>query len=102
MRLGLVLVTAAARLRLPWWPLHPVAFLIWGTYPANRFAFSFLMGWALKTTVTSLGGGRAYHAMVPLMIGIVAGEVAISFFWLAVGTLYYFSTGMSPTWYSVI
>jgi hypothetical protein len=99
--LVLVLVTAAARLRLPWWPLHPVAFLIWGTYPADRFAFSFLLGWAIKVAVTQLGGAQAVRAMVPLMVGIIAGEVGISFFWLGYGAIYYFVSGQNPAWYGV-
>src|SRR5690606_21185300 len=56
----LVFSTAIARLRLPWWPLHPIAFLVWGTYPITMFAFSFLLGWAVKATVMKTAGAKGY------------------------------------------
>ncbi|NJL32158.1 MAG: hypothetical protein HC898_11345, partial [Phycisphaerales bacterium] len=37
--LSLVIATALARLRLPWWPIHPVMFIFWGTYPANTLQY---------------------------------------------------------------
>jgi hypothetical protein len=100
---GLVLAigTAAARLRLPWWPLHPVAFAVWGTWPMIVLAFSFFLGWIVKASVVSIGGARAYHQLKPLMIGVIAGELAISLTWTAVGAIYYFVTGQPPAKYNV-
>ena len=92
----LLLLTTVARLRLPWWPLHPIVFLIWGTFPATQFAFSFLIGWAAKSTVMSVGGAAAYRLTLPIMIGLVAGDFAAAFFWILVGTAYYLATGQPP------
>lgn len=98
---GLMAVCAAARLRWPWWPLHPVVFLVWGTYPATVFASSFLIGWAVKQTVLATRGAQGYRALVPLMVGVIAGELVINCVWLGVGTVYYLMTGMTPSSYSV-
>ena len=82
--------TAWARLRFAWWPLHPVVFLIWGTMPSFRLAVSFLVGWAIKAAVTQVGGARAYHRVLPLMVGVIAGELLVALFWISFGTGYYF------------
>lgn len=101
--LGLVLVltTAAARLRLPWWPLHPVAFLVWDTYPIIMFGASFLLGWMIKAAVVGTTGARGYHAVRPLMIGVIAGELLSALLWMGVGASYFFATGQRPVTYSV-
>jgi hypothetical protein len=94
---SLLLITAAARLRLPWWPLHPVAFLVWGIYPITQFSFSFLLGWLVKVGVMKAGGAKAYHDVKPLMVGLIGGEIIASLLWIIVGTVYYFYTGIKPT-----
>ncbi|MEX0775157.1 MAG: DUF6785 family protein [Phycisphaeraceae bacterium] len=101
--LGLVLLTAcaAARLHLPWWPLHPIAFLVWGTHPGNVFAVSFLIGWALKAAVVSTTGATGYRRGMALAWGVIAGEVTIKCVWLSVGALYYMGTGTTPRAYVV-
>jgi hypothetical protein len=101
--LGLVLAlgTAFARLRLPWWPVHPVAFLVWGTYPIFCFGPSFLVGWLVKWGVTSSTGARGYRALRPLMIGVIAGELLAGLMWMVVGAGYYFFTGRTPAAYTI-
>jgi hypothetical protein len=99
--LALVLGTSAARLRLPWWPLHPVAFLVWDTYAIIMFGPSFLLGWMFKASVVGLGGARAYHTLRPLMIGVIAAELTSGLFWVGVGIIYYFATGQRPATYAI-
>ncbi len=101
--IGMVLVIGAYFLRTRWsrWPIHPVLFLVWGTYPANRFAFSFLLGWAAKMAVVKVGGARLANRVLPFAVGIIAGELAISFVWLGVGTTYFLATGHSPPHFSI-
>ncbi len=74
---GLVLVGlfALARLRLSKWPLHPVLFLVWHTYPGRIFAASFLVGWAIKAAVMKYGGAHLHQKLKPLMIGLIAGDM---------------------------
>ncbi|HEY4102614.1 MAG TPA: DUF6785 family protein [Polyangiaceae bacterium] len=101
--LGLVLAlgTAFARLRLPWWPIHPVAFLVWGTYPIFAFGPSFIIGWLVKWGATSSTGARGYRALRPLMIGVIAGELLAGLMWMIVGASYYFFTGRTPAAYTI-
>jgi hypothetical protein len=94
--LGLVLVLAFCRLRFTRWPLHPVMLLVWGTFPAWRFAPCFLIGWALKQTIVKYGGANLYRRLMPLFTGLIAGEVLGYLFGVVVGLAYYFITGELP------
>ncbi|MEX0886918.1 MAG: DUF6785 family protein [Phycisphaeraceae bacterium] len=99
--LGLVLATAAIRLRFPKSPLHPVTFLVWGTWAIAQFAFSFLIGWMVRAAVVQLGGAQAFHRLKPFMVGIIAGELVLGLFWMIFGAVYFFITGQIPASYSI-
>jgi len=92
---GLVLACSALRLRYTWWPIHPVLFLVWGTFASSVLAASFLVGWLLKTVVTHFGGGSAYRKYKPLFVGMVAGEFLAGLIWQAVGLVYYLVRGVA-------
>mgnify|MGYP006289341899 CR=1 FL=1 len=99
----LVLVFSAFRLRWPFWPLHPVMFLVWDTWPMVKCGFSFLLGWALKKAVTQLAGHRAYRDLKPLMVGIVAADLLAGLVSMSVGAVYYAVTGVpAPVRFSVL
>jgi len=96
---GFVLLFSVLRIRYAWWPLHPVLFLAWTTYPLREFCPSFLIGWTVKTAVTRLGGHKAYRKWMPLMIGAIAAEVVGALVWMAVGAIYYGATDVLPISY---
>ncbi|HUT24377.1 MAG TPA: DUF6785 family protein [Sumerlaeia bacterium] len=100
--LSLVLVFAIGRLRYSKWPLHPVMFLVWSTWPGAIFCASFLLGWFLKAVVSKYGGGIACNKLKPLMIGLIAGEILGGLFPSIVGTIYYFATQEQPKPFSVL
>jgi len=93
---GLVFVFTLGRLRFPKWPLHPVMFLYWTTFPALWIFPSFLVGWAVRSMVTRFGGGVAYRNIRPLMFGLAAGEVVGAVIPLIIGWIYYMKTGEFP------
>ena len=84
------------RLRVPKWPLHPVMFLLWATYPMSMTTHSMLIGWLLKKCVLRFGGIKMAKNMRPLMIGIIAGEVLSAVIFMIVGFIYYNNTGDKP------
>lgn len=99
---ALLLGCAIARIRLPWWPIHPVLFLVWGTYPANYFAASFLLAAAVKAGVTKVGGAKAYDDAKPLMVGLIVGDILMIIVWSIVGTIYYLNTNHQPPSYLIL
>ena len=100
--LVLVIATSILRLRFTWWPLHPVLFLCWGTFPAMCFAQSLLLGWVVKTGVTKFGGGKKYHELKPLMVGIIAGDLLGGLLFMIIGAAYTAKTGrQTPIQYQI-
>ncbi|MBN2452381.1 MAG: hypothetical protein JXR77_18485 [Lentisphaeria bacterium] len=94
-----VVVFSMLRLRVPWWPLHPVLFLIWATYPLAVMSHSFLLGWMVKKAALRFGGNRLVQRMKPFAIGVIGGEICGALVFMAVGAVYFFWTGRKPITY---
>jgi hypothetical protein len=94
--LGLVLLCNVARMRFPWWPIHPVMFLVLGTFQAVIFSGSFLIGWIIKVMIVKYGGGELYKRLKPIMIGLIAGEMVAGAIFVLFGFVYYMITGQPP------
>jgi hypothetical protein len=101
---GVVLVVGCyiARLRVRGWPIHPAVFLLWGWSHAAKLAFSFFVGWAVKTSVAKYGGWKMVQTVKPVMIGLIAGEMLGAFVPAVISALYYFVTGELPPSYSIM
>ena len=95
--IGLALAVSILRLRLSWWPLHPLIFLVWGTYAMARLSGSFLLGWMVRTVTVRIGGGAAYRVLVAFMVGVIAGDVLGLVGNMLVGVIYYLLTGLAPS-----
>ncbi len=91
--LALVLIISTLRLRFHWWPIHPVLFMIWGTFGSTFYAAGFLLGWVIKGLITRLGGSKTYTSLKPFFVGLVAGEFVAGVFWMIYGVCYYLATG---------
>ena len=91
-----VIVFSALRLRFSWWPLHPVMFLVWATWPMGLLTYSFLLGWLIRTVVIRLAGHQGYQQTKPLMIGAIAGNLVGEGLWMVVALAYYEATGLVP------
>jgi hypothetical protein len=73
------------RLRYAWWPLHPVGYLMVGTYPEQHLWLSIFLGWAAKAVIVRLGGSRLYTHAKPFFLGLIVGESMAAGFWLVMG-----------------
>jgi hypothetical protein len=98
---GLVVLFTWCRHRFAWWPLHPLLFLVLGTWQSCCLAFSFLLGWLVKTGVTKYGGAGLYVRLKPLMIGLIAGEMLGGIIPMLIGAIYYACTGTPPKVFAV-
>ena len=94
--LVLTLGCAVARHRLPWWPLHPIFFLLLGSWQCQVLAFSFLVGWAVKSFVTRYGGHGMFQKIKPLMFGFVAGEMLACLLIMVHGMIYFYIMRQPP------
>jgi len=97
-----VMACSFFRIRYTWWFIHPVLFLAWGNYATNMFASSFFLGFVLKWAVVKYGGGRAYHGLKPLLIGVIMGELAMGGVVLAFNFGYFLALGINPVRYTFL
>ncbi len=80
-------VLSFLRLRFTGWPLHPIGYLMIGTFPGAHLWFSIMIGWLLKTMMVRFGGTALYLAGRPFFMGLIVGESVAAGFWLLVGIL---------------
>jgi len=92
----LVMALSTLRFRFARFPLHPVLFLTWGTWPAGISWSAYLLGWFIKTLVVRLGGGRTYHRLKPVFVGLISAELISIALIVAIDYIYYWFTGQ-PT-----
>jgi hypothetical protein len=100
--LALVILFTLGRMRFPRFPLHPVLFLVLGSYQSRYLGFSFLVGWLLKGMVVKYGGAHLYARLKPLMLGLIAGEMAAGAVTMLIGGVYYWVQGLPPKSYIIL
>ena len=74
-------VLTLLRYRLPWWPLHPVGFIVTTTSLLHEIT-AILIVWLFKAMVMRVGGVQLYRYFRPLFFGIIVGRatgVLVSF-----------------------
>ena len=75
---------AALRRRFVWWPLHPLGFVTWLSWPIDRYWSSIFIGWVLKTVVVRVAGYRGFRRLRPVAVGLILGMNVIFTVWLIV------------------
>jgi hypothetical protein len=72
----------ALRRRFVWWPLHPLGFVTWLSWPIDRYWTSIFIGWLIKATVIRLLGYRGFRGLRPAAFGLILGMNVIFTIWL--------------------
>jgi hypothetical protein len=93
---GLVFLCFFMRMRVSWWIIHPVMFIIWHTYPGQMLSISILLGCIIKAAVVKYGGAHTYQKFKPVMIGVIAGDMLGGLIPMLIGFIYYLATGELP------
>jgi len=75
------ILLVAIRLRIPRSPFHPLGFVLTMSY-GYAYWGPFFAIWLVKAIILRLGGGRLYHRLTPVFVGLVMGQVfACSLVW---------------------
>ena len=95
---GAVLVFgfSACRFRWTWFPLHPMMFVVMGSWVSARIWFSVLLGWAIKVAIVRFAGGKVYQDLKPLFIGLIIGELSMAIITIVHPWTVYLITGTMP------
>jgi len=83
--LGFTILLNALRMRLPWFPFHPVGFAISSSWSMNHLWVCMFIAWLAKLLVLRYGGLRLYRRVLPLFLGAVIGECIMASVWSLIG-----------------
>ncbi|MGC8864004.1 MAG: DUF6785 family protein, partial [Armatimonadota bacterium] len=82
---GLTLLLNGLRMRLGWFPFHPVGFAISSSWSLHMLWLSMFVAWLIKLLVLRYGTLRLYRSAMPLFLGIVVGECVMASIWTLIG-----------------
>ena len=79
------LILTFMRSRFPFWPFHPIAFVISGDWGMKYLWSCMLVSSVVKWMVLKLGGRRASQQLVIFAIGLMLGDFIIGGLWSLLG-----------------
>lgn len=84
---AVTLALGALRQKFIWWPFHPIGYVMAGTATSSAFWFPYLLAWLAKGLVLRYGGMNLYRTTLPLVYGLILGDVASQTLWSLGATL---------------
>jgi hypothetical protein len=66
---------------LPWWPIHPLGYLMAYSSSMRLLWFSFLVGWVCNALCQRYGGNFLYRRVRLVFIGMILGDFVMGAFW---------------------
>lgn len=65
----------AMRVRFAWWPFHPLAYAVSGSWEMNLLWLPIFIAWVVKSILLRYGGGmKTYQASMPFFYGLILGQ----------------------------
>jgi len=86
---AVAVVNYAMRLRLSWWPIHPVGIAFGTVWPMEVIWLSLLLAWLVKLVILKTGGIRLYNQAKPFFIGFIVGGLFMTGFGSLIDTIFY-------------
>ena len=65
-------------------PLHPVGFVVSGTWIMDNVWFSIFLAWMIKAVVLKYAGPGGYRTTRWFVLGIILGQFVVGGFWLVI------------------
>jgi len=84
---GVCLALMKLRTLFIWWPFHPIGYVMAETGAGRSFWFHYFLAWLFKTLVLRYGGHSLYVRSLPLVVGIILGDVLTQTAWSALAVL---------------
>ena len=73
-----------ARQHLLWWPLHPIGYVVSGTWILNSVWFSIFLAWLIKAIVLKYAGPAGYRSTRWFFLGMILGQFVVGGVWLVI------------------
>lgn len=78
---GIAFLLQWFRVRLPWWPLHPLAFAVTSSWEINLVWGPLFLAWLFKTLILRYGGRGGFQRSLPFFIGLMLGQFVVGSLW---------------------
>ena len=69
------------RMRLPWWPLHPLAFAVSSSWEINLVWMPLFIAWVCKSLLLRYGGRGGFQRALPFFLGLMLGQFITGSLW---------------------
>ena len=73
------------KLRVGWWPLHPLGFAISTSYSIGTLWCPLFIAWAAKSLTFKFGGLKAYRTALDFFLGLLLGDFIMGCIWPMIG-----------------
>ncbi|MCJ7751379.1 MAG: hypothetical protein MUQ65_09845, partial [Armatimonadetes bacterium] len=74
---AIALALMALKLRIPLFPLHPMAFPLAFSWTIDALLPAIFIAWAVKAMLLRYGGLRAHQRALPFFLGLIVGDACI-------------------------
>ncbi len=81
----ITLLLNALRVRLAWFPFHPVGYAVSSSWSLSLLWLPLLIAWIIKLFLLRYGGLRAYRQALPFFLGVILGECVAGSLWMLTG-----------------
>jgi len=78
---GVAFLLQWLRVRLPWWPLHPLAFAVTSSWEINLVWGPLFLAWIAKSLILRYGGRGGFHKSLPFFFGLMLGQFVVGSLW---------------------
>ncbi len=85
--LGFAFLLQWLRVRLPWWPLHPLAYAVTSSWEINLVWGPLFLAWICKVLILRYGGRGGFHRSLPFFVGLMLGQFAVGSLWNIYGII---------------
>jgi hypothetical protein len=79
--------------RLPWWPIHPVGFVVSLQWATRAAFFSVFVAWLLKFAILRVGGADLYDRSRTFIVGILLGYTTVVVVSFVLDLMFFFGQG---------
>ena len=84
---GVCMFLMKMRTMFTWWPFHPIGYVMSETGAGRSFWFHYFLAWLFKTIVLRYGGHSLYVRSLPLIVGVILGDVLTQTAWSALAVI---------------
>ena len=82
---ALTLTLNSLRMRMPWFPFHPVGYAVSSSWSMHRLWIAMFLAWMIKAVLLRYGGLKLYRQALPFFLGLILGECIVGSLWTIVG-----------------